>query len=152
MSVLPRSIPTKYTEQLRAALTAAGVSFDATVKAGTRLTYEVTHQGVTWELRYTDPAGGLGLWKVTGPGKEYEWGPGKITDEAVAAITAPRPEPIPAPVDQYPGAPRTHLGIRVPEFVRAEYDPKTGQWSERARWWRLGVATTLGQTPDTRPL
>ncbi|MFB8120586.1 hypothetical protein ACFC51_32570 [Streptomyces sp. NPDC055962] len=151
MSVLPRSIPAKYTEQLRAALTAAGVAFEPTVKEGTRLTYDVVHQGVTWELRYTDPAGGLGLWKTTAPVPGYDWGPGRLTDEVADAITAPRPEPEPLPVDLYPGAPRTHLGIRVPEFVRAEYDPRTGRWSERARWWRLGVTTTCGELPDTRP-
>ncbi|MCX5182587.1 hypothetical protein [Streptomyces sp. NBC_00268] len=145
MSVLPRAIPAKYTEQLRAALTAAGVAFDATLKPGTRLSYEVTHLGRTWELRYTLARSGDALWKLTGPpGSDCEWGPGRFTSKCVEAITAPVPKPEPEPVDPHPAAPRTHLGFDVPEFVRAEWD------SDRAQWWRLGVATAVGKLPDTR--
>lgn len=142
---LPRYIPAKYTEQLRDALTAAGVPFTPTLKPGTRLSYEVTHLGRSWELRYTLQAGGAALWKLTGPGPDFEWGPGRFTSECVEAITAPVVEPEPEPVDPYPGAPRTHLGIDVPEFVRADWA------SNRAQWWRLGVASAVGSLPDTRP-
>ncbi|MCX4976510.1 hypothetical protein [Streptomyces sp. NBC_00620] len=144
MSVLPRAIPAKYTEQLRAALAAVNVPFDGTIKTGTRLTYEITHQGVTWELRYTLQHGGDALWKLTGPGPDYEWGPGVFTSEAVAAITAPVPQPAPEQVDPHPGAPATHLGFDVPEFVRAEWG------GERAQWWRLGIATAVGKLPANR--
>ncbi|MER6616354.1 hypothetical protein [Streptomyces xantholiticus] len=142
---LPRYIPAKYTEQLRATLTAAGVAFDATLKPGTRLTYQVTHNGVTWELRYTLAHSGEALWKLTGPGPDYEWGPGRLTSECVEAITAPVEEPEPEPVDPHPDAPRTHLGFELPEFVRAEWG------TERAEWFRLGLAAAVGKLPDTRP-
>ncbi|QOV40228.1 hypothetical protein IM697_18575 [Streptomyces ferrugineus] len=141
---LPRYIPAKYTAQLRAALTAAGVEFDDTLKPGSRLTYVVTHLGRTWELRYTLAHSGTALWKLTGPGADYEWGPGRLTDECVEAITAPMEEREPEPVDPHPGAPRTHLGFEVPEFVRAEWD------SERAQWFRLGLAAAVGKLPDNR--
>ncbi|MFF9901312.1 hypothetical protein [Streptomyces longispororuber] len=142
---LPRHIPAKYTQQLHEALTAAGVPFTATIKPGTRLTYEVTHLGRTWELRYTLAHSGTALWKLTGPGPDYEWGPGRLTEECVEAITAPASEPEPGPVDPHPGAPRTHLGFELPDFVRAEWG------SERAQWFRLGLAAAVGKLPDTRP-
>ncbi|MEV7512129.1 hypothetical protein AB0O57_29650 [Streptomyces sp. NPDC091201] len=134
MSVLPRTIPARYTDELRAALTAAGVAFDPTIKPGSRITYSVTHQGRTWDLRYVLPA----VWKLIGPpGSGYEWGPGVTAPEAVAAITAPVPVPEPVPVDPYPGAPRTHIGVPVPEMVRAAWT------TPRADWWRLGVRSAV---------
>ncbi|MGA5453846.1 hypothetical protein ACPCVO_45255 [Streptomyces umbrinus] len=145
MSVLPRAIPAKFTEQLRAALTAAGVDFTPTLKPGTRLSYEVTHLSRTWELRYTLAHGGEALWKLTGEGPDYDWGPGRFTSECVEAITVPMEEPEPEPVDPHPAAPRTHLGFELPEFVRAEWG------TERAEWFRLGLAAAVGKLRDTRP-
>ncbi|MFI8206660.1 hypothetical protein [Streptomyces sp. NPDC085937] len=142
---LPRHIPAKHIDQLRAALTAAGVTFPETLKPGSRIAYAVEHQGHTWELRYVLSHGGEALWKVTGPGPDYEWGPGRLTSEVADAITAPVPEPEPEPVDPHPSAPRTHLGFELPEFVRAEWD------SPRAEWFRLGLAVAVGKLPDTRP-
>ncbi|MFE4583004.1 hypothetical protein [Streptomyces chartreusis] len=141
---LPRYIPAKYTEQLRAALAAAGVDFTPTLKPGTRLSYEVAHLGRTWELRYTLAHSGEALWKLTGKGPDFEWGPGRLTSECVEAITAPVEEPEPVPVDPHPAAPRTHLGFEVPEFVRAEWD------SPRAEWFRLGLAAAVGKLPANR--
>ena len=144
MPVLPRSIPAKYTQQLQAALTAAGVPFTPTLKPGTRLTYEVEHLGRRWELRYTLQAAGDALWKLTGEGPDFEWGPGRWTDECVEAITAPVVEPEPEPVDPYPGAPRTRLGFDVPETVRAQWG------SPFADGWCLGIASAVGDLPANR--
>ncbi|WP_399554023.1 hypothetical protein [Streptomyces anulatus] len=142
---LPRSIPAEFTQQLQTSLAAAGVTFDGSIKPGTRVTHEVAHHGVMWELTYVLQVGGEPTWRITGPGDAYSWGPAASTADAVAAITAPpaAPEPAPAP-DPYEGAPRTHLGVRVPEFVRAEWS------TDRAQWWRLGVATALGQSKTAR--
>ncbi|CAM5237978.1 hypothetical protein [Streptomyces griseomycini] len=138
-------IPAKHIEQLRTALENAGVPFTATLKPGKARTFEVTHLGRTWELAYAFQTGGQAVWALTGPGADYEWGPGRFTSECVEAITAPVAEPEPEPVDPHPGAPRTHLGFELPEFVRAEWD------SPRAEWFRLGLAAAVGKLPDTRP-
>ncbi|MFE1206390.1 hypothetical protein ACFW5V_32405 [Streptomyces sp. NPDC058762] len=143
MSVLPRAVPAKFTEQLRAALTAAGVTFDATLKPGSRIQYDVTHQGHTWTVGYLMQGAGQPWWRVTGPTVEH--GKGADTAGVVATITTPLPEPEPEPADPHPGAPRTHLGFELPEFVRAEWD------SPRAEWFRLGLAAAVGKLPDTRP-
>ncbi|MEU6462204.1 hypothetical protein [Streptomyces sp. NPDC046976] len=145
MSVLPRAVPARFTEQLQAALMAAGVDFDPTLKPGTRLTYVVTHLGRTWEVQYVLQHSGTPLWKLTGPGANYEWGPSADTADVVAAVTAPDPEPAAAPVDPHPKVPRTHLGFEVPEFIRAAWADDLGQG------WRLGVASAVGKLPDTRP-
>jgi hypothetical protein len=145
VSVLPRAIPAKFTEQLQAALTAAGVDFDPTLKPGTRLSYEVRHLGRTWELRYTLQRGGDALWKLTGAGPDYEWGPGRFTSECVEAITAPVVEPEPEPIDPYAGAPRTHLGVDIPDMVRAVWG------SREADMWTLGVLSAVGRLPANRP-
>ncbi|QFG13319.1 hypothetical protein SEA_GILGAMESH_127 [Streptomyces phage Gilgamesh] len=141
----PRRIPTRYVEQLRTALENAGVPFTGTLKPGTARTFQVEHLGRAWELAYAFQAGGQAVWALTGPGPDFEWGPGRMTDECVEAITAPVVEPEPEPVDPHPGAPRTHLGFELPEFVRAEWG------TERAEWFRLGLAAAVGKLPDTRP-
>lgn len=145
MSSLPRSVPAKFTEQLRCALVAAGVSFDATLKTGSRITYTIEHEGRTWEVRYILQMGSTPVWQLFGPGSDYEWGPTAETADVVAAVTAPPVEAKPEPVDPSPRAPRTHLGFDVPEFVRSAWD------SDLAQGWRLGVATAVGKLPDTRP-
>ncbi|MFI6142380.1 hypothetical protein ACIBCC_29840 [Streptomyces griseus] len=142
---LPRRTPAKFTEQLKTGLAAAGVAFDGSIKPGTRLTHEITHHGVTWEIRYAFRVGDDPIWKLTGPVGDYSLGLGVETAAAVAEISAPPavPEPAPAP-DPYEGAPRTHLGVEVPQFVRAEWG------TDRAQWWRIGVATALGQSKAVR--
>ncbi|MCC3655764.1 hypothetical protein LIX60_30760 [Streptomyces sp. S07_1.15] len=143
MSVLPHATPEEFTKELRSALAAAGVTFDGSTKPGSAITHTVTHQGLTWELRYTLQMGGESVWKLTGPCPDYEWGPAASTAEAVAVITAPVRDP--EPVDQFPDAPRTHLGVDVPEVIRARWR------SEMAEGWRLGVRCAVGELPDTRP-
>lgn len=143
MSVLPSSIPAKVTKQLADALKAAGVEFTGTLKPGSRIQYVITHQDRTWTLGYLMWAAGEPWWKLTGPGCEH--GRGVSTAEAVAMIAAPEPEPEPEPADPYHGVPRTHLGIKIPDFVRAAWD------SELAKGWCLGVASAVGKLPANRP-
>ncbi|NUV30880.1 MULTISPECIES: hypothetical protein [Streptomyces] len=144
MSVLPRAIPPKFTEQLRDALAQAGVRCVPTPKPGSRIALLLTHQGRSWEVRYVaQEANDLPVWQLVGPGQES--GPLALTEDVVATITAPPPAPAPPAPGTSSRAPRTHLGFPVPEFVRADWH------SERAYWWRLGVATAVGKLPANRP-
>jgi hypothetical protein len=143
VSVLPRSVPAPFTEQLHAALTAAGVAFDPTLTPRSRIVHPITHQGRDWAVRYIANADGMPVWQLFGDGPDFEWGPTAEVHEIVAAVTAPEPEPEPA--DPYAGAPRTHLGVDIPDMVRAVWG------SREADMWTLGVLSAVGKLPANRP-
>lgn len=138
MPVLPRTIPDDERQELAAALTAAGVEL-GDHKPGTAVTLLVEHAGASWELTFLGRRYG---WRLTGPGAEH--GVGVFPDDAAERITAERPEPEAEPVDPAPGVPRTHLGFKIPDFVRLRWK------SELADGWRLGVACAAGRLPGNR--
>ncbi|MFI5808699.1 hypothetical protein [Streptomyces sp. NPDC051561] len=141
MGVLPRTTPPTFLQELAAALGNTGAS---RLKPGPRATHTATGlDGTPWQITYLTRHSRQPVWGLKGPGHEHGVAVG--TAEAARLITAPAPEPQPVPADPHPRAPRTHLGFPVPEFVRAEWD------SERAQWWRLGIATAVGTLPDNRP-
>ncbi|MFJ2745260.1 hypothetical protein ACIO3O_37010 [Streptomyces sp. NPDC087440] len=145
MSVLPRTTPEKFTEQLSAALTAAGATYGG-IKPGTRVTHCFTGpDGVTWEFTYLGQHAGEPDWRMTGP-RGHEHGVWVGTEDAAARIIAlPAPEPEPVPGDPHPGGPRTHLGFDVPDFIRAGWDTLLGEG------WRWGVVSAVGKLPANRP-
>ncbi|MFJ4880127.1 hypothetical protein ACIP93_33635 [Streptomyces sp. NPDC088745] len=115
------------------------------LKPGTRVTHTVTGpDGVIWEMTYLGQNGGDPEWRLKGP-RGHEHGVWVETAAAVRIIATLAPEAKPEPVDPHPGAPRTHLGFKVPDFVRAAWH------SQIAQGWRLGVASAVGNLPDTRP-
>ncbi|MFF8696317.1 hypothetical protein ACF08W_29300 [Streptomyces sp. NPDC015144] len=142
MSVLPRQIPAHARRALDAALEGTGVRITGPAP-NTRVTLLAEHEGQTWRVAWLGIYDTWGLIGPTGSGCEHTVG--RPTDEVAEAITAPWPKAEPEPVDPHPGVPRTHLGVDVPEFVRADWG------SERAQWFRLGVAAAVGKLPDTRP-
>jgi hypothetical protein len=95
-------------------------------------------------VQYVLNHGGEPLWKLTGKGPDYEWGPSAETADVVAAVTAPVAQPEPDPVDPHPGVPRTHLGFDVPDFIRANWN------SPQAEGFRLGLAAAVGKLPANR--
>ncbi|RZU28234.1 hypothetical protein EV284_6400 [Streptomyces sp. BK022] len=142
MSVLPRSTPARVRDSLTAAL--AGTAVELTGPAPrSAITFLASYRGAQWKVTYM----GLGnLWGVTGPaGSGTEHSVPRFTDEIAATITAPWPQPEKAPADPHPGVPRTHLGVDVPELVRAQWKTPLGDG------WRLGVRCAVGKLPDTRP-
>ncbi|MEU8893683.1 hypothetical protein [Streptomyces sp. NPDC048442] len=141
MGVLPRTTPPVFLQELAAALGDAGVG---RLKPGPRATHTATGpDGTQWQITYLARHSGQPVWGLMGP-CGHEHGVAVDTAEAARIITAPAPEPEPAPADPHPRSPRTHLGFAVPEFVRADWA------SERAQWWRLGVATAVGKLPGNR--
>lgn len=141
MSVLPHRIPDRARRALDAALDGTDVRVTGPAP-NTRVTLLVEHNGQTWRVAWL----GIGdEWGVIGPeGSGCEHGVGRPTDEVAETITAPWPKAEPEPADPYPGVPRTHLGFDVPEFVRAEWG------SDRAEWFRHGLAVAVGKLPANR--
>lgn len=101
MSVLPRTIPAAALELMTDSLAAVGVELGP-VKAGTRVTRTVEHDGASWELTFCGP-----FWCLRGPGVEH--GVGVFEYEAAERITARPATPAPSarPVHVRIGSHRT---------------------------------------------
>ncbi|MFI5990352.1 hypothetical protein ACIBAC_00660 [Streptomyces sp. NPDC051362] len=142
MSVLPRSIPAHARRALDDALDGTGVRITGPAP-NTRVSLLAEYNGQTWRVAWL---GIGGTWGLIGPkGSGCEHAVGRPPEEVAETIAAPWPKAEPEPVDPHPGVPRTHLGFDVPEFVRAEWG------SERAEWFRRGLAVAVGKLPANRP-